>query len=176
MGKYASVEGIKDLKKHLKKVEKNLGEDKLKRIVQALGSEGLAVAQAGFSKAKYSGTNDVQMSLRWDGNTLLLEASGSAVLFIEFGSGVKWPADNPKAAENGFTPRSWSLAHANMLAKKDFWYYKGDRGNSDSVAPTGRNTTDVWRTYGNPSANVMYNTGKELREKTETIVKQIWGV
>ena len=74
------------------------------KFIQALGEEGVQVATAKFQTAVYDGTNDVSVSVESrDTNKVAVVAVGSSVLFIEFGTGVKYPDNHPEAGKNGFT-------------------------------------------------------------------------
>lgn len=72
------------------------------KFIQALGEEGVQVATAKFQTAVYDGTNDVSVSVESrDTNKVAVVAVGSSVLFIEFGTGVKYPDNHPEAGKNG---------------------------------------------------------------------------
>lgn len=138
-------------------------EGRLGRFLDALAQGGAEVAQARFNAAEYPGTNGVAVEVVRDSPTRYrVVASGASVLFIEFGSGVTYPATNPTAAEHGFTPRSWSETHADAIRRDGLWIYYGQPGGDAS--PVSGRPSSTWWTRGNPSANAMYEAGKDMRQ------------
>ena len=74
-------------------------EQKMKKLLVRLMNEGYDIASAGFTKALYSGHNDVYvLPAFWSGDKLMLVANGKAVAFIEFGTGTYYP-DYPADAK-----------------------------------------------------------------------------
>ncbi len=70
-------------------------------LLKALAEEGVQVASARFQSAQYDGTNDVSVSLEVrEKNRIAVVAVGGAVLFIEFGTGVRYPDNHPEASVN----------------------------------------------------------------------------
>lgn len=158
-----AIKGLNDYKKWLK--------DRTEKFVQALGDEGLQVARAKFQTAQYDGTNDVSVSVEERGeNKLAVIAIGSSVLFIEFGTGVKYTEQHPDAGKNGFIRGEYG----HKLGKlPDGWRYKGNPGTNGEMITSGKHTGEV-HTYGNPANMSMYDTVKELEEKFEEIAKRIY--
>ena len=78
--------------------------DRTQKFLEALAEEGMQIATVKFAEAVYDGTNDVTCSIEERGkNKVAVVALGSAVLFIEFGTGVKYPDDHPEAGKHGMT-------------------------------------------------------------------------
>ena len=72
-------------------------ERRLETLVDRLAAEGLSVASIRFANANYAGDNDVTVYMENDGKAARICAEGSAVAFIEFGTGVQNP-DYPGSA------------------------------------------------------------------------------
>lgn len=118
-------------------------------------------AEAGFASAQYDGDNDVTVSVvggqTGDGQgSWSINASGTSVLFIEYGTGVKLPHTSQFSDFGMYPPASWSATHSGFLVGKSLqkhhgqWPYNG-----------------TW-TDGNPSNNIMYYTKRNL-DDTATI-------
>ncbi len=139
------------------------------KFLKALADEGMQVASAKFQAAEYDGTNDVAVSVEArDEHTVAVVAVGGAVLFIEFGTGVKYPDSHPEAAENGFVHGGYGHHLGQM---KGGWRYRGDPGTHGEVIRTGPHAGEV-HTYGNPANMSMYLTVRELEEKFEEIARR----
>lgn len=113
-----------------------------------LAEIGLRVASIKFSSAKYDGNNDVTVTISDDGDTATINASGEAVVFIEFGSGAKLGYGHPEAGKFGYGPGTWSGDPS-----------KGGKGHWDEKTKDGRYKgwwfDDGKHTYGNPPAMAM---------------------
>lgn len=106
-----------------------------------------------FESAQYTGNNDVVVTMDGNGKTeWSINASGKAVLFIEYGSGVKLPHNSGFGNSGMYPPASWSKEHSEWLTGKRLQRFKG-------LWPYGGKWVE-----GNPSANIMYNAEKNLRQ------------
>ena len=76
---------IKELERYKRWVQ-----EKEEILRQRLAQLGATVASIEFSRAIYNGTNDVSVRVEDNGRKATIFAEGSAVLFIEFGSGAKY--------------------------------------------------------------------------------------
>lgn len=141
------------------------------RFLQALGEEGVQIASARFQKAGYDGTNDVSVSVEPRGdNKLAVVAIGSAVLFIEFGTGVKHPDNHPEAGAHGFVHGQYGYKLGRL---KNGWRYSGDPGTNGEVITEGKHAGEV-HTYGNPANMSMYQTVRELEERFAEIARRCY--
>lgn len=119
-------------------------------------------AQSGFDSAYYHGHRDVSVeSFRRDDEWSIV-ASGESVLFIEFGTGIIYPHTSPIDHPYNY-PGSWSVEHGQFLtdSEKLAQYHGGWPLNNGVIS------------YGNPSANVMYQTGKAIESTLPSEVKQV---
>ena len=140
--------------------------NKAQKILKELIISGYTVADYAFADAEYDGTNDVSLSMKFEGNTAELMASGKSVLFIEFGSGIVFTDENPKAAELGFIRGAYGKGNGG----KPSWVYVGEAGTNGYVIDEKRN---VVITQGNPPANAMYEASKVMRDE---VVSTVWEV
>ena len=144
---------------------------KTKEFVQALADEGMEITKAKFGNAVYDGTNDVSVSVeqRGDFKTAVV-AVGGATLFIEFGTGVKYPDNHPEAGKHGMVRGEYGYRLGRL---EQGWRYQGDPGSHGEVIAEGKHVGEV-HTYGNPANMSMYQTVRELEEKFEEIARRVY--
>lgn len=139
------------------------------KFLKALGDEGLEIASARFQQAEYDGTNDVSVSVESRAeNKVAVVAIGSSVLFIEFGTGVRYPDNHPEAHKNGFNRGEYGYKLGRL---KKGWRYTGPPGTHGEVITTGKHAGEV-HTYGNPANMSMYQATKELEQRFEEIARR----
>lgn len=144
---------------------------KTKEFLKALGEAGVEIANAKFKDATYAGTNDVSCHIeeRGDGKVAVV-AIGNAVLFIEFGTGVRYPDNHPEAGKHGMVRGEYGYKLGRL---EKGWRYTGDPGNAGEVITKGKHAGEV-HTYGNPANMSMYQTVRELEEKFEEIARRVY--
>lgn len=161
-----SAKGMDTLIKEIKNYQKWL-EQTVKVYVKELAKVGVEVASVKFGNAIYDGTNDVTVSVKEDGSAAIVRADGQAVLFIEFGTGVKYPDDHPlQMYERG--TYGYGLG-----ANEEGWHYSGDPGSNGERVTQGKWTGRV-HTFGNPANACMYGTVRELEEQMDDIAKRVF--
>ena len=144
---------------------------KIHRLIDELAKIGVETASVRFANAQYDGTNDVSVSTEWDGdNRCVIHADGHAVAFIEFGTGVHYVDDHPKAADFGAVRGTFGYG----LGRFDSWRYTGDPGTNGERITEGRHAGQI-RTHGNPPAYAMYEAGQEIRNKIDDTVREVFG-
>lgn len=135
-----------------------------------LAQEGMEIASIKFSQAIYDGTNDVFVTVEPRGNNVrAVVATGGAILFIEFGTGVTYPDDHPEAGELGMKRGEYGQGHG----KQHSWGYYGDPG-TNGVLKEKKNGGFVVITHGNPANMPMYETVKELQDRLTEIAKEVF--
>lgn len=154
-GKYVidlSVSGISELKNGLAEYRRWL-DQKSEELAERLASMGALKASLGFARAVYSGNNDVSIEVEQTGPCAFkVIASGNAVLFVEFGSGlIGGGHPEPQGFGPGTYPGKGHWDDAN-----GWWYGKGEH------------------TFGNPPACAMYNSVKELEIELERVVREVF--
>jgi len=144
---------------------------KANELLTRLTDEGYQIAAAGFTGAAYDGTNDSAVSVEDRGeNIKAVVAVGSAVLFIEFGTGITYPDDHPEAGQHGMVRGGYGKGKG----KQATWGYYGDPGTNGEVR-TNKSGKEVVLTHGNPANKPMYEAAKQLREKLPGMVREVFG-
>jgi len=145
--------------------------EKTKEFLKALADEGVQIANVKFASAVYDGTNDVTCSVEERGdNKIAVVAIGGATLFIEFGTGVRYPDNHPEAGKHGMVRGEYGYKLGKMAKG---WRYQGDPGSNGEVITEGKHVGEV-HTYGNPANMCMYLTVRELEEKFEEIARRVY--
>ena len=166
------VTGLDSLIKRLTSYQKSL-EEKQRRLLEKLVKVGIDVASAKFQTAQYDGENDVVVNRQpeWVGdNKLFLTATGNAITFIEFGTGIHYAEQHPKAAALG----AIRGAYGQGKGSHDSWGYYGTPGTNGQVVKESDKGTVVL-THGNPPARAMYDSAKEMRNQVVTIAREVFG-
>ena len=168
------AKGIDELISKLKK-KRNTLDDKRKIFLERLALEGFEVADITFRHALYAGFNDVVvLEPKWkDESTIVLEAQGNAVAFIEFGTGVHYSEQYPKEIE-GIAARG---TYGDKKGSNDSWTYYGEPGNEGKIVRVAKSGESVVRTHGNPPAMAMYNASQKMRQREiiVSIAKEVFG-
>ena len=132
---------------------------KARELCERLAQMGALYAEWNFSGVLYSGDTDYKITVELgEGNTYIIKADGEAVLFMEFGAGVKHGYGHPQAWEFGMGPGTYpGKGHWND--PKGWWY--GEPGN--------------WtHTYGNAPGMPMYNAAKDLRQEILQTAQEVF--
>lgn len=146
-------------------------ESKIKAFVKALADEGLEVASVNFQSAIYDGTNDVTVRLEEKSDTCVaIVATGESVLFIEFGSGIRYPDNHPEAADLGMVRGEYGYGQGGNLWG---WTYRGDPGTNGMMIYQGPQGGKV-HTFGNPANMAMYKSKEELENRFADIARRIF--
>lgn len=161
----AAIKNIKAKQQQLQNIELYLSE-----FANKLAKIGLEYARMSYSKAQYDGTNDVTVTIEADKpNVVRVVASGKAVLFIEFGTGINYPDDHPKAGELNMIRGEYGKKQG----QKESWVYVGEEGTNGTVIRRGANGNAV-RTRGNPASRSMYQAAEEIRKQIQTIAEEVF--
>lgn len=121
-----------------------------------LATLGASVASIQFSRAIYNGTNDVTVRVDDTGSVAVIYAEGSAVAFIEFGSGAKYGYGHPDAARLGTGPGTYPDGKGHWDDPRGWWYGHGKHS------------------YGNPPAMAMYQAREQVVEQLTEIARQVF--
>ena len=133
---------------------------KEQEFVRRLAEIGVQVAQSGFSIADYDGVNDVVVNMVKTSNGYSVVASGEAVGFIEFGTGIR----NPEWDSSGmdYTPPAHGTYGKGRGKNPWGWWFKP----SDGVAAT--------HTFGNHPAEAMSTARDQIVERVMQIAREVW--
>ena len=155
---------IKELEKYKKEI---LIKEKL--LLERLAMIGVHEASIRFTTAMYDGVNDVNVSLDKTANGYAIVANGTAVAFIEFGSGVyhnasgSYPLPKP-AGVVGIGE------YGEGKGKRRAWFYKGEPGTNGEQQKNG-----VVKTRGNPAAMPMWYASEEMKKSILQIAREVFG-
>ncbi len=149
-------------------------------ILNRLTQIGIEKARIKFANAKYAGElKPVDITATVSGNKAEIRASGEQVLFIEFGTGIKY--ETPYMEEYGFFAGMYGNGRGNDPWG---WWYRGTPQDNDppdtEIAKRFRKDGSVkerpgWmHTHGNPANMPMYETQKELEGELVNIVREAW--
>ena len=143
--------------------------EKEKRILEKLAYIGVKEASVRFTTAMYDGINDASVSLDKTSNGYAIVASGKAVAFIEFGTGVHHNTGEPYP-----NPRPVGVVgigeYGQGKGKRRAWYYKGEPGTNGELQKNG-----VVKTRGNPAAMPMWYATEEMRRSILQIAREVFG-
>lgn len=131
-------------------------QEKTEELARRLAELGAGEARITFANAEYLGDNDVEVDVVATDDGYSIIASGTAVIFIEFGSGVE--ATHPQGNDFGYTEGSWSASDKGrgLYAENGRWWY-------DGVPLTGQ-----------PPAMAMFKAAENLKDQLKRIAKEIF--
>lgn len=142
---------------------------KEKLFIEKLAMIGVQEASIRFTTAMYDGVNDVTVSLEPTPEGYVIVASGEAVAFIEFGSGVYHNPGEPYP-----NPRPDGVVgigeYGKGKGKRRAWFYKGEAGTNGEVLKNG-----VVKTRGNPAAMPMWYASEEMKRSILQIAREVFG-
>ena len=155
-----SASSIRDAMAELKAFRASL-DAKKNKMLERLGEIGVKEASVRFTTAMYDGVNDSNVSLVGTNNGYAIVASGHAVAFIEFGSGVYHNTGEPYP-----DPRPDGIVgigeYGKGYGKRQTWVYRDDAG-------------EKVFTHGNPAAMPMWYASEEMRSKITKIAREVFG-
>lgn len=139
--------------------------EKADELCNRLASIGAVKASLGFSRAVYTGENDVSVSVEEIGDgRFAITAAGAVALIVEFGAGITMGGGHPMAARFGYGPGTYP-GQTHAFDPAGWWIPKGKSGGG----------SDEYRhTYGNPPSMTMYNTARDLREEIQRIATEVF--
>lgn len=154
---------IKEIKKYKQEFLK-----KEQRLLEGLANIGVREASIRFTTAMYDGVNDATVALEKTSNGYAIVASGQAVAFIEFGTGVYHNTGEPYP-----NPRPEGIVgigeYGQGKGKRRAWFYKGEAGSNGEMQKNG-----VVKTHGNPAAMPMWYASEEMKRSILQVVKEVW--
>ena len=138
---------------------------KCQRFTDRLAELGLQTAKSIMQEHIYSGETIGSLRIETDERgaitRLRIVVESEAILFLEFGAGIKYSGTvNPKAAEMGYGPGTypgkgyWDSATG--------WWYMGDDG-------------EWHHSFGIEAAMPMYNAAVAMRQQIRSIAKEVFG-
>ena len=147
-------DAIKEIRAYNKWVQ-----EKSKELRERLAKIGVDKAQIIFDGAVYDGNKDINVTWSDNGQIATITASGTTLLFIEFGSGLIGYG-HPNPGEYG--PGTWS-------DNPD----KGGKGHWDN--PDGWYYTHGKKSKGNPPHMGMTKAVEEITANVTRIAREVFG-
>lgn len=129
---------------------------KERELRERLATMGATVASIQFSRAIYNGTNDVSVRVDNTGSVAVIYAEGSAVAFIEFGSGAQYGYGHPEAGKFGMGPGTYPESKGHWNDPRGWWYGHNEHS------------------YGNPPAMAMYRAREQMVEQLTQMARQVF--
>lgn len=145
--------------KAVRQYEKDF-EQKEQEFTRRLAEIGVRVAGTGFATADYDGVNDVVVTMERTAKGYSVLASGSAVGFIEFGTGVKYPEWDNTGME--YTPPAHGTYGKGQGKNPWGWWFKAGEG------------ATATHTYGNQPAEAMRTARDEIVANITRIAREVW--
>lgn len=153
-----SVSGITQLQGAVKKY-RLWQEQKATELLDRLALLGASTASVRFARAIYTGLKDVSVTVEPITNGYVIKAEGESVLFLEFGSGIRYGSGHPENAEYGMGPGTYPDGKGHWDDPKGWWIPKSAGGG---------------HTYGNPPAMAMYEARKAIEQELVRVVKEVF--
>lgn len=142
-----------------------------KEICENLAAIGLKEASVRFASAKYDGKNDSEVHVEATDTGYKVIASGNAVAFIEFGTGVHYNkgASYPIPKPNGIAEIG---EYGKKQGRKDEWKYYSNEPGTNGVLHKSSKGKEYVTTHGNPMQMPMYHALVAMRDDAERIVRE----
>ena len=154
-----STSSIDDAIKELQAFQKSI-KAKKDKLLEELGRIGVQEASVRFTTAMYDGVNDSSVTLESTPDGYAIVAEGTAVAFIEFGSGVYHNPTEPypNTRPDGIVGIG---EYGKGYGKRQAWGYRDDAG-------------ELVITHGNPAAMPMWYASEEMRSEIKRIAKEVF--
>ena len=161
------VNGLTETLRRIDEYRNNV-QRKANELARRLADMGATNVSLMFARAIYDGTPDNNIEVEQEEeNKFVIKASGTTVMFVEFGTGVYYADDHPLAAEFGLIRGSFGKGHG----KQETWAYYGEPGSNGWT--TSKRPGLVF-THGNPANMPMYNTAADLRNEIERVAREVF--
>ena len=163
-----SKSGIKELNKALIKHGKEL-DKKCDELCKRLAQMGAVKASLNFSNVIYTGDEDHTIRVvHKEHNCYAVEARGKTVLFVEFGTGIRYGYGHPEPHEYG----AGTYPGKGHWDDPKGWYLpKNKQGKSSGKRQTADKSV---HTYGNPPNMPMYRSMKDVERELERVVSEVF--
>lgn len=154
-------EGIDEALRAIEEQKQRI-DGKVKELCERCASVGATVASLQFARVPYTGKRNVNVHVEEISNGYVVKADGESVLFLEFGSGIKFSNDiHPESAKYGMGAGTYPIppgkGHWN---DPKGWYIPKDKGGG--------------HTYGNPPAMAMYEARKEIERRLHELAREVF--
>ncbi len=137
---------------------------KIDTAIQNLIDMGVESAQSEYLASGVEDSANVRVSGSLTAQEGTVTATGSKILFVEFGTGVNLNSGSEKGTELGFTPASWSISDegkgwltGKRLEKFHGWWPL--EGTSQ-----GAGGTTLW-TQGHAPVNALFHAAEKMKQQ-----------
>ena len=130
-------------------------EARVDEICRRLADIGFATASAGFAGVLYDGTNDVHVTVEPIDNGYAVKANGQAVLFLEYGAGIRYGYGHPRP--EGYGPGTYNPGSRRWSSPYGWRFGKGGEHH----------------TFGNRPAAAMYHAEQDALRDVERIAEEV---
>lgn len=134
-------------------------EGKAKELAGRLGMLGASVASVRFARTAYIGLRDASVTVEETATGCTVKADGESVLFLEFGSGIRYGGGHPENAAFGMGPGTYPEGKGHWDDPRGWWLPKSAGGG---------------HSYGNPPAMAMYEARKTILRELPRVVKEVF--
>ena len=167
-----SHSSIDELKKELIQYKNDM-QKKCDVFLLRLCEAGYTAARGVMAEHIFSGETISGLSVEDLGNNrFALCARSKAILFFEFGAGVKYSSQtHPKSEENGMGAGTYPGA-GHWNDPKGWWYPTDDARLIRKYDASGQGWA---HSYGNPPYMPMYKASREMISSIEKIAKEVFG-
>lgn len=162
----ASIDrAIREVKAYRDKVDKAGAE-----IAKRLGERGYSVAYGVLSGHVFSGETVESLTLEEQGpGKYVLFAASKAILFLEFGAGVRYGSGHPLAGELGFGPGTYP-GKGHWDDPNGWWFPTDD---PRLILHTDSNGQGWGHSYGNKPHMPFYQADQAMRADILRIAKEV---
>ena len=151
----------------LNRIAESIRTSKCEEFCRRLAEIGVDVTNTVYSAAPYAGTKDISVTLEQRGTGYAIVATGSALGFVEFGTGIEYPLGE-FAGQVGAPPHG---TFGQKRGAKPPWIYRGAPG--ELGTPSSSRPGLVW-TRGNPPANAFPRAVEEIKAQIESIAREVF--
>lgn len=108
------------------------------------------------------------------GDAIKFRATGTDVMFIEFGTGIAYPDNHPLAREVGAIRGAYGAGHGSEI-QWSFWAEQGKEGPmSMEIDPENNSGLSFYITSGQPAEMPMYHASLRIPDKIKAEIKKIF--
>ena len=167
-----NISGLSELTNRIENMRKSL-KSKADIFVKRLAEIGEVTASRVYASAEYAGNTNVTMDIQPIDTGYELSANGTAILFIEFGTGISYPEVTEKKPPEIVAHGEYGKGNG----RRQGWAYPLENG----LGTTGKelkkkdgSPTGYAFTRGNPPARGMYQAREEIIREMKRIANEVF--
>lgn len=158
-----STRSIEQAKKRLKEYQRDVTR-KCASARRRMAIDGVEMLTNNLHHASYDGEQDFNVSMElFDKNRTRITASGKSVIFMEFGTGIRYMSLGTHPLNHLFGTGQGTHSMKGKWDSPNGWVYVGNPGKNGRVVRINKEGTPVVRTLGNPAYMPVYKTALMLR-------------